>query len=102
MKPLEGRFVNLDHMSYVICHLFSFSCLARYALLPQIEVDAGEGVAVDARVKEGIRDVKDGALHCAHVVRSLADNLGNRDEENKCGGTANGTTKSNQPNPVSA
>ena len=49
--------------------------LAGDALLPEVEVDAGEGVAVDARVEEGVGDVEDGALHRAHVVRSLADNL---------------------------
>ena len=65
-------------MDNQLLNLYASSSLARDALLPQIEVDAGEGVAVDARVKEGIRDVEDGALHCAHVVRSLADNLGMR------------------------
>ena len=46
----------------------SASSLARDALLPQIEVDPGEGVAVDARVEEGVGDVEDGALHRTHVV----------------------------------
>ena len=50
--------------------------LARDALLPQVEVEAGEGVAVDPRVEEGVGDVEVGALDGGDLVGGVADDLG--------------------------
>ena len=48
------------------------------ALLPELQVDSGQGVAVDPGVQERIRDVEESPLDGGQLVAVVANDLGER------------------------
>ena len=51
---------------------------AEQPLLPQVQIDGGEGGAGDTRIQKGVRHVEQPPLDGGHVVAVVADHLGQR------------------------